>query len=88
MGKAVGERQRGTCKCQMEARGAQRGSSQGETPQKCEQYTSIPSSHSKRSNSDRRNREKQHNYVTELPSFKGANPPSNEGHGSATNAGD
>eukprot|EP00972_Heterocapsa_arctica_P026540 3908552-Heterocapsa_arctica.AAC.1 len=63
----------------MEARGVQRGEAlQAETPQKCVQYGSIPSAQSKRSNRERRNREKLHNYVNGLPSFKGANPPSSE----------
>eukprot|EP00972_Heterocapsa_arctica_P112632 16432892-Heterocapsa_arctica.AAC.1 len=78
--KAAGKMQRERAKIKfMEARGVQRGEAhQGETPQKCVQYASIPSAQSRRNDRDRRSREKQHNYVTGLPSFKGANPPSSE----------
>eukprot|EP00972_Heterocapsa_arctica_P042679 6290947-Heterocapsa_arctica.AAC.1 len=57
-----------------------------EKPSRVEHHSSVcgklqSRSQSKQNNRDRRNHEKQHNYVKELPSFKGANPPSRETRG-------
>eukprot|EP00972_Heterocapsa_arctica_P075571 11147240-Heterocapsa_arctica.AAC.1 len=58
---------KGTCNTMWKL-GVQRGEAlQGETPQKCVQYASIPVAQSKQINRDKGNREKQHNYVNELP---------------------